>query len=285
MEDGGRKKEKRAKALLWCLAAAVFGGGVFLWVLLSDPVAGYTPSGVLMGDSIYAERSYKAITEMVEERTGLELQNASLGGTSLSRSDQERWMDLTVDNLSMIALSKAILAQDFSVQRQAGIRSPATEYFDGTIEEMAGWDFSKVRTLLLAYGMNDYQNGVPLEIPEKPESEYSFTGALRRILTDLRSTYPQLRLILLTPTYSWYLKQGQSCEERDWGGGYLEEYVEREKELAGEFGVEVLDLYHGLYQHEEFEDWKLVTVDGVHPNEKGREMIADRIAAYLEEHP
>lgn len=285
MEEGGREKKRGTEICAWFLALVFFGAGLFLWAGLSKPGGSKTPSGVLLGDSIYAEREWKSITEMVEERTKKEIWNASLGGTAISRLDQERWMDRTMDNMSMVSLSKAILSGEFSVQKQARIQMPATEYFDRVIEEMSAWDFAKVRILFLGYGMNDYQNGAPLETEGNPTDEYSFGGALRRVLTDLGNAYPQLRLILLTPTYSWYLTQGQSCEERDWGGGYLEEYVELEMQIAGELGIEVLDLYHDVYPHEAFEDWKLVTVDGVHPNENGREMIADRIAAYLEEHP
>lgn len=284
MEAGG----KGSKCIEWGVAAVLFGLIVFLCqvpALVSKAGRGDTPQRVLLGDSIYAEGGEEAVTELLGRKTGMPVWNAAMGGTSLSRVDQARWMDLTVDSMSLAALSKSILSGDFAVQRQAGIRTPATEYFGQVIEDVSGWDFSRVQILFLGYGMNDYQNGVPLDDEENAWNEYSFGGALRRVLTDLKKAYPDMRMILLTPTYSWYLAQGETCEERNWGGGYMEAYVEKEKEIAREYGVEVLDLYHDFYQHDTFEDWKIATRDGVHPNEKGREMIAERIATYLEEHP
>ena len=45
--------------------------------------------------------------------------------------------------------------------------------------------------------------------------------------------------------------------------------------------MEVLDIYHDFYTHEQWEDYTLYTLDGLHPNDDGRKMIAERIAEYL----
>ena len=45
--------------------------------------------------------------------------------------------------------------------------------------------------------------------------------------------------------------------------------------------VEMIDVYHDFYPHNNWEDWKLYTFDGIHPNEEGRKMLARRIAEAL----
>ena len=62
----------------------------------------------------------------------------------------------------------------------------------------------------------------------------------------------------------------------------MEDYVEAQRRVAQECGVEFLDLYHDFYPHEEYGDWQLYTEDGMHPNEAGRQKIAQTLAAYLQ---
>lgn len=285
-EDGNGQKEIKREGIAWLIAGIFFVVGISVVFLLLSPKQKSAPKVVFLGDSIYATaRGGDAVPDQLAGRFDGEVLNAAFGGTSLARTDRERWMDLSMDSMSFISLSKSILSKDFSVQRQARIEEPATEYFDEVIEELSKVDFSKVEILFLGYGMNDYQNAVSRNNPEDPLDEYSFGGALRRTLGDLQKKYPSLRMILLTPTYSWYLTKEKDCEQQDWGGGFLWQYVALEKEIAAEYGVAVIDLYQDLYEHEVFEDWKTYTVDGVHPNDLGRKLIAERIAAYLEEHP
>ena len=45
--------------------------------------------------------------------------------------------------------------------------------------------------------------------------------------------------------------------------------------------VEVIDIYHDYYPHDTWDDLYLYTDDGLHPNEAGREKIAQTIAERL----
>lgn len=102
----------------------------------------------------------------------------------------------------------------------------------------------------------------------------------------LRQSYPMLRIVFVSPTYCWFVDSetgvADSCENREFGGGYLEEYVEVQRRVAQECDVEFLDLYHGYYPHEKPEDWRLYTEDGMHPNLAGRQKIAETLAVYLQ---
>ena len=72
-----------------------------------------------------------------------------------------------------------------------------------------------------------------------------------------------------------------TCEEMDNGGGFLEDYVNAQLRLAEELDVEAVDLYHDFFPHESWEDWEQSMMDGLHPNEAGRERIAQKIADVL----
>ena len=61
----------------------------------------------------------------------------------------------------------------------------------------------------------------------------------------------------------------------------LEDYVNAEIGLCQALDVEVIDIYHDYYPHDNWDDLYLYTDDGLHPNEAGREKIAQTLADYL----
>ena len=268
--------------IYWSTAAVLF---VVLWWLTfpirtSDKI--YEPQIVVLGDSIMGQvRDETAVSERLAALTGKEVFNGALGGTCLSRIDTERRITYTKDSLSFAAISRAAALDDFGSQQTTRVRESATEYFSEVIDDLEKIDFSKVDVLLVQYGLNDYHEGIPMENPEDPFDEYTFDGALRSAISFWRKAYPDIRIVLLTSTYSWYDYQHLTCEEKDEGGGILEDYVNAELRIAEEMDVEIIDLYHDLYPHEVWEDEEIYTRDGVHPNEAGRQLLAEIIAAYL----
>ena len=268
--------------IYWIIAAVLF---VVLWRLtfpirLSDKV--YEPQIVVLGDSIMGQvRDETAVSGYLSVLTGKDIFNGTLGGTCVSRINTEKRVAYTKDSLSFAAISRAAALNDFGPQQATIVRESATEHFPEVIDDLEKINFSKADILLVQYGVNDYHAGVPMENQEDPFDEYTFGGALRSAISFWREAYPDLRIILLTPTYSWYYYQGLTCEEMDEGGGILEDYVNAELRIAGEMNVEIIDLYHDLYPHEVWEDKEIYTSDGLHPNEAGRQLLAETIADYL----
>ncbi len=278
-----KKKKEIEEIIFGALAAFVFllaflftyGGG-------ATAQEGQTPGIVVLGDSIMGEcRDETSIPAQLSELLGEKVFNGAMGGTCLSRQDREKRLAYGKDSFSMAALSKSIIAEDFGVQQALRIREPATEYFPEIINALEKLDFDKVEILIIGHGLNDYHSASALTDETSPYNEYTFTGALKSIIEELRRQYSDMRIILVTPTYTWYTAQGLTCEEYDTGNGFLEGYVEAELTLAGELDVEIIDLYHDFYSTGEWEDWKKYTKDGVHPNDTGRSMIARRLAQYL----
>lgn len=241
-----------------------------------------TPEIVVLGDSIFGQvRDETCVSAQLSELLGVEVFNGAMGGTCLSRVDFDRRLGYTKDSLSLVGLSKAIVTDDFGSQQATRIRQSATEYFPEVIDGLESIDFSSVEVLVIQYGLNDYHAQSPIDNDEDPYDEYTFGGALRRALSLLQEAYPNMRIVLLTPTYSWYTAEDLTCEEKDLGYGILEDYVNAELEIAEELNVEIMDLYHDFYPHEQWSDWSRYTWDGMHPNEEGRRLLAETVAEYL----
>lgn len=286
MQEGGEKRLKKRiqmRVIIYGMVSAVlFCALLRLTFPLRKVGKTHTPSVVVMGDSIMGQvRDDASVTAILEVSLEREVYNGALGGTCFSRIDTERRSAYTKDSLSFAAISRAAALDDFGLQQTAVVRESATEYFPEVVDVLEETDFSGVEILLVQYGVNDYHQGVPLDDPEDPYDEYTFGGALRSALSFWQEAYPEIRIILLTSTYSWYLYTGETCEEKNEGGGILEDYVNKEIQVAEEMNVEILDLYHDFYPHEEWDDWSIYTSDGLHPNGAGRKLLADTIAAYL----
>lgn len=265
-----------------CVSAVIFVVLLMCTFPLRKMDKVYTPQIVMLGDSIFGQvRDESAVSEQLAVLLDREVYNGALGGTCLSCTEREGRLAYTKDSLSFAAISRSVALDDFGPQQATIVRESATEYFPEVIDELELIDFSKVDILLVQYGVNDYHAGVDIDNPEDPYDRHTFGGALRSALTMWQEACPDVRIILLTPTYSWYEYSMETCEEKNEGGGILEDYVNRELQIAEEMDVEILDVYHDFYPHEVWDDWKLYTRDGLHPNDVGRRMLAETVAAYL----
>lgn len=238
---------------------------------------------VIMGDSIVGQnRDKSSVAGQLEDLLGKPVYNGAFGGTCLAMQGDVQ-DNYTSDMLNMVGLSKAIAADDFGAQQTVRSRREITDYFGYVVDELECIDFNQVELLILAFGINDYHAAIPLDNAENPMDEYTFGGALRSILTTLKERYPDMKIVLATPTYAWYHSHELTCEEYNTGSVYLEDYVETEIAIAEEFDIEVVDLYHDVYPHENWEDWEIYTEDGIHPNEQGRALLAGILAEAIQE--
>lgn len=283
-EAGQTQKQNIAGPALWALAGVLF---CVLWTMCSKYMSAeksMAPEIILLGDSIYGEyRGPGSVGEQIGASLGKSVFNGAVGGTCMAKLDEEVPGRHREDFLSMAALAKSVVAEDFGVQQRVHSAVSATEYLDSVVDQLEQIDFDKAEYLLIGFGMNDYQNGIRLDNPANPMDEYTYGGALRGAVEQLAGRYPNLKIVLLSPTFSWYPQYEEDCSQRNWGGGLLEEYVALEETIAREYGVGFVDLYHELYAHDTYEEWEKYTKDGVHPTEGSRELLAKAIAEYLEE--
>ena len=209
---------------------------------------------LFLGDSIMGQyRDETSIPALVARELGVTAVNGDFGGTTMSQQNREFRDAYYRDGLAFPQLARAIAAQDFGVQQTIRTKDYVTMHFGGIVDELDTVDFSGVETVIITYGMNDYTTGSPISNPQDPEDPYTLEGAMRTGIRFLQQAYPQLRIIFTSPTYCWFLNTMGStfdtCETSDYGGGYLEEYVEAQRRVAQECGVEFLDLYHDYYPH------------------------------------
>lgn len=268
------------------LAAVVI---VFLLCLPKDHKRQYDL--VFLGDSVVGNvGDRQGLTDVVGERLGKTVFNGAFGGTAMSFWNEElQGSKISVD-WCMFRLAQAICYDDWGSQlanvayadHYQSTSTQVLEYFYDRMIQLSEIDFSQVEILFIEHGTNDYNVGQPLDNEENPYDGNTFGGALRSSLTLLQKTYPQMRIILITPIYCELGGNGENkCYNTSYGGGYLDDYVALEKQIAAELGVEVIDAYHesGIWE----ENVDVYLPDRLHPSEAGHALLGNLIADYLME--
>jgi len=117
-----------------------------------------------------------------------------------------------------------------------------------------------------------------------PHDVTAFTGGLRTTLENIQSTWPYIRIFVMSPTYAQYMDEDGKLYNgttMDIGNGTLNHYLVKEVDAAMDCGVSIIDNYFGTINEDNYREYM---TDHMHYNEKGREKLADRIADIINNH-
>lgn len=278
--------DKARKYMPW-VCAGVISAVVILGAILAIKGTDTGKQGhdiVVFGDSIIAySQDELSVANMIAENTGLDVYDLSFGGTLMSYRAADETLAACTNNLCMAAISKAILADDYALQINNHTTDSATDYFEERIRGFETLDLSNTDIVMIEQCINDYNCAVPIGDADS-ESEYTYCGAMKMVVNNIRRANPDIRIIILSPTMKW-IDENTKAIDVDYGGGTYEEYVSAQRSMAERLGVEYIDLTH-IYD----EPWEMqeltvcgyeYTVDGTHPNVYGRRMIAAAVDDYL----
>ncbi|PWW08527.1 lysophospholipase L1-like esterase [Paenibacillus cellulosilyticus] len=130
-------------------------------------------------------------------------------------------------------------------------------------------------------GTNDFGHGTaPIGTTEDFATD-TYLGALNVLMTGLIEKYPAASICFLTPLHrDFYDGYGELNPET---GLTLTQFAEHLKERARYYALPVLDLYAMSGMQPKLQIIKdRYMPDGLHPNEAGHRLMAQRIAPFLE---
>lgn len=122
------------------------------------------------------------------------------------------------------------------------------------------------------FGTNDFMKHVALG-QRSDTSTTTFYGALRFLCNKIVELKPNKPVLFITPLQRWgYVYEGKATTLINDEGVALEQYVNAIKEVCGEYGFPVVDLYH----NSQINRWNIgtYTKDGLHPIDIGYVHIA-----------
>ena len=236
---------------------------------------------VNLGDSIFG--NYQApidISTYLSNYTGANVYNLGFGGTRMG-GHLEYWNDF-----SIYSLADAIVKKDFTAQENA-IKNcdelPAV--YSSKLEMLKNIDFNKVDIITINSGTNDFTGSNPADNQQNKYSVWTYGGALRKSIETFSKAYPNLKIVICTPTYRvWYNASGEVEHESNTyeiNSVKLTDMVQTGKNIAEEYNLLAIDNYYELGIDQT--NAKQFLADGVHPNLEGRKKIAEFIAKKLYE--
>ena len=126
-------------------------------------------------------------------------------------------------------------------------------------------------------GTNDFGHGDAAFGCFDDRDEYTFYGAMHSLVLRIMNRYPDAEIVFMTPLH----RRTESVPKAD-SGRVLSDYVRAIREVTEYYGIPTLDLYatSGI-QPAVVGAVDTMTSDGLHPNDKGAERIANRLLGFL----
>ena len=150
------------------------------------------------------------------------------------------------------------------------------------------YDMDTSADMVVVYGgVNDYIHGNALVGEIGDTMPNTFCGAVYFLMNYLKDVYKEKPILFMTPARCFLRHEIDDLLPSTHGakqvaGKPLKDYVEIILETGKQFGVNVLNLYDGLgidpHIPEHFEKY---TVDGLHFNEEGHRLLAQKLTEFI----
>ena len=163
------------------------------------------------------------------------------------------------------------------IARQKDLSTPGNH--DDFIRRVDDID-SSAEIIVVFGGTNDFGHGDAPFGEFKDDTPYTFYGAMHVLCKKLINKFPNSQIVFMTPLH----RLSELNTTNDWGLGCkpLKEYVRAIKEVCEYYSLPVLDLFATSGMQPAVEIIRETYMpDGLHPNDKGARLIAERLYGFL----
>lgn len=246
---------------------------------------------VAFGNAPFADArgSEDNLASMIEEMTGATVYNCSVSGSylaALSPLMDSKAYPMDVFNfywLCQLAAGADVDGHYETARQVMGDAYPPEG--DQVCNTLKSLDFNKVDVITLMYDASDYLAGHEMYSDQNSTDIMQFTGNMEAGIELLQSTYPHIRIIVMSPTYAFavdpetgeYISSDifrHDNEKLD----VLSTYVIKQYASAATRSVSFVDNLYGTVTEDNAKEY---LTDNLHLNTDGRKLVAERFVYAL----
>lgn len=242
---------------------------------------------VALGNSPFSDNrdADDGVINLVSRMTDATIYNCSVADSHLAASNNTFIAEEDpMDAFNLYWLTTLITMQNTRICESAlevmGDAAPMDARY--AYDTLSTLDFQNVDVLAIMYDASDYLEERPLSNTEYSSDIQTFTGNLNASLELLCDAFPHMRIIVMSPTYAYYVAEdGEyiSSDIHKSNGASLSTYAGLLENIAYPYMVSYLDNIYGTVNEINADDYLL---DHLHLNAAGRQKLAERFVYALE---
>ncbi len=254
---------------------------------------GDNPSIVLFGNAPFADDrdSADSLANLIAAQANATVYNCSVSdsylaaqGATLQNATQVMdaftfyWLSTAFCLRNDASTNNEAIYQDLFASRAEELSADARQAYD----TLMSVDFQTVDVIAICYDGTDYLEGHRMSDLDNDTNTETFTGNLQAGIELIQQTYPEIRIIVMSPPYAYAVAEDGSYKSSDLvrynDEGTLSSYVISEGGICGVCSVSFVDNLYGTIHEDIASDY---LTDNLHLNLKGRKLMAERFVYAL----
>lgn len=242
---------------------------------------------VLFGNGPFAEDygTTDCLSEIIAKMSNTTVYNCSVSGSHLAATNHT--YEAKVDAMdafnfywltTLVALDNEVPCMDALTNAPEALPPEAQEVFD----ILTDLDFSKVDVIGIMYDATDYLQGRTLYNAANETDIQTFYGNLTAGIELLQTTYPHIRIIVMSPTYAYAVNNAGEYVDSDiyvYNEFPLSTYAQMLDRSTSNLGVSFVDNFYGTINVLNANDY---LIDNIHINKDGKQKLAERFVYALQ---
>ena len=243
---------------------------------------------VVFGNAPFADDrgSSDNLARLIAKETGATVYNCSISGSYLAA--QHTNFDPTLAPMDayclywLVNLAAGVPLDGYYNDAAKALGDKTPPEAEEVVNTLKTLDFNTIDTVAIMYDATDYLLGNAMYNDDNPTDPTQFTGNLEASIEILQRLYPQIRIIVMSPTYAYAIDEDGNYVSSDIyiynGRDVLSTYVIKECYSANLHSVSFMDNLYGSITEDNAKEY---LTDNLHLNVKGRKLIAKRFEYFL----